>query len=273
VDWTRKRVFITGASSGIGRALALELARRGAALGLIARSAPPLEVLCEELRAAGARAEFAPADVCDASAVAAACARLSASLGPCDVLVANAGIHRYTPGRRLRALVANEVIATNVLGVINAVAAVTPEMVERRAGRLVAVASIAAKLGLPGVAAYSASKAAVVTLMRSLAVDLFDYGIRVTTVCPGFVDTPMLRDHSRRALKWVLTAPQAAERIVRAIETDRREAWFPWQTWALATLAGCLPFELYRRVFRQSPGIPDGASRDCSDAPTEAGEG
>jgi short-subunit dehydrogenase len=115
------------------------------------------------------------------------------------------------------------------------------------------VASIAAMLGLPEVGAYSASKAALVTLMESLRVDLHRFGIKVTTICPGFIDTPLIADHPRSVLKFMLQPDEAARRIARAIERGRAEYWFPWQMWLAARLARALPFGLYRRLCARLP--------------------
>jgi short-subunit dehydrogenase len=108
------------------------------------------------------------------------------------------------------------------------------------------------------VGAYSASKAAVITLLESLRLDLHPLGIRVTTLCPGFVDTPLVANHDRRVLRFVLTVEQAAERIARAIEQGRAEYWFPWQTWLMARIARLLPFWLYRQ---RAPRCPAGANK------------
>ncbi len=110
---------------------------------------------------------------------------------------------------------------------------------------MVGVASVAGVRGLPGAAAYSASKSAVIKLMESLRVDLHRCNVKVTTICPGFVDTPMIAGHPRRVLKFVLEPPEAARRIARAIERGRSEYWFPWPTWLAARVARALPLGLY----------------------------
>jgi short-subunit dehydrogenase len=251
--WRDKCVIITGASSGIGWALAEHLAARRAKLGLIARRAEKLKELAAAIETAGGRAVLARADVTDTQETAQACRALEAALGPCDVLIANAGIHHYSPGYDFRPDRANAVFTTNVAGVVNAIGAVLPGMVERRRGHLVAMASIAAMLGLPEVGAYSASKAAIVTLMESLRVDLHRHGVRVTTVCPGFVDTPLIADHARPLLRFILSPADAARRTAWAIEQERAEYWFPWQTWLLARLGRALPFSIYRRICSRLP--------------------
>ncbi|MBU0618224.1 MAG: SDR family NAD(P)-dependent oxidoreductase, partial [Planctomycetes bacterium] len=244
--WQDKCVLITGASSGIGWALAEYLAAQGAKVGLLARREEKLAELTRNIESTGGRAAFAVADVVDPDQIEQAVRLLEESLGSCDVLVANAGMHRYTPSDVFNAEDARAVFATNVIGAINAIGAVVPAMVQRRNGHLVAVASIAAMLGLPDVGAYSASKAALVTLMESLRVDLHKFGIKVTTICPGFVQTPLIANHPPSVLKFLLQPDEAARRIARAIERGRAEYWFPWPMWLLARLVRALPFGVYR---------------------------
>ncbi|MBN2447047.1 MAG: SDR family NAD(P)-dependent oxidoreductase [Phycisphaerae bacterium] len=246
--WTDKHVIITGASSGIGHALAEHVAREGARVGLLARRQIPLEQLANRIRASAGRAATALGDVREAEAVRSAILSLEDELGPCDVIVANAGAHRYTPGSDFQAADFDFVFDTNVRGTVNSLAAVLPGMVRRRRGHVVAVASIAGMLGLPEVGAYSSSKAALITLMESLRVDLYPHGVRVTTICPGFIDTPFIAGHDRRVLKFMLSPEEAARRIARAIERGRAEYYFPWPTWLTARIASWLPFDLYRRL-------------------------
>src|SRR5262245_39333203 len=244
--WSGKCVLITGASSGIGRALAVELAQHGARVGLIARRHDLLEALAAEIRAAGGQAEFRTADVTQAAPLAAATGELEQALGPCGVAIASAGIYRRTSGAAFDSAEVAEVVTTNVLGVTHFLAAVLPGMVARGAGHIAAIASVAGLLGLPEGGAYSASKAAVIALMQSLRLDLMPRGIRVTTVLPGYVDTPMITDEERRTLRNVFTAGDAAHRIVRAIERGKTEVAFPWGLWLQARLAGLLDWPFYQ---------------------------
>ena len=256
--WPGKCVVITGASSGIGRALAEHLAPRGAKLGLIARRADVLDELSRSLVERGTAAAYAAAaDVSDADAMAAAVEALQSALGPCDLLVANAGIYRKSRVQDFDAAKARAVIATNVQGTLNAIAAVLPGMIRRGSGHLAAVASIAALVALPAAGVYRASKAAVVALLDSLRVDLAPLGIRVTLIGPGFVDTPMLTDEERKTIKNLVTAEEAARRIARALERGRAECWFPRSTWLLARAAGWLPRGLYRRIMASYPEMEE----------------
>ena len=254
--WQNRCVVVTGASSGIGAALAKYLLAQGAKVGLIARRQPLLEQLAADLAAEG-RVAWSCADVTDAVALAAAFQTLEQQLGPCQVMIANAGIYRKTEVLDFDAATQNAVIVTNVQGVINSIAAVLPGMLQRRQGHLVAVSSIAAMIGLPGAGSYSASKAALNALFQSLRVDLYAHGVQATVVAPGFVDTPIITEEERATLKDLLTAEQAAQRICKAIEHNRALDWFPWQTWLACRLFSLLPSGLYRRVIAHVPDMEE----------------
>lgn len=246
--WQGKCVLITGASSGIGWALAEHLARLGARLGLIARRKDRLAELSGHIESLGRKAAFAVADVTDPEQVEDAVGVLEHALGLTDVLIANAGMHKRAPGAVFSGSCARAIFDVNVNGVINVIDSVLPSMVDRRSGHIVTIASIAAMLGLPEAGAYCASKAALVTLMQGLRVDLHRFGVRVTTICPGFVDTPLISYHSRKELLFLLTPQTAAERIARAIALGKREYWFPRRMWLLARLGRMLPYAVYQKV-------------------------
>ena len=190
-DWTQKVVLITGASSGIGRALALELGKRGARLGLTARRAEELSKVAEEVSRAGGQALALPADVRSADEINGVASHVREKFGRVDVLIANAGTTSTTSGMRLDASEAGDVIMINVMGVVNSVASVLPDMIKRGEGHLVAISSLASYRGMPKSGAYSASKAAVSTFFESLRVDLRRSGVAVTTIHPGFIRTPL----------------------------------------------------------------------------------
>jgi short-subunit dehydrogenase len=257
VFWQSKCVLVTGASSGIGKALAEHLIKQGAKVGLIARRQEVLEQHATSLNAAGGTVAWACADVTDADALATAVQHLESVLGACDVIIANAGIYHKTDVRHFNAPMQNAVIATNLQGVINTVGAVLPGMTQRQRGHIVAVASIAGMIGLPAAATYSASKAAVVTLFQSLRVDLHPFGVKATVAAPGFVDTPLITDEERTTLKDLLTADQAAARICQAVEHDRAVDWFPWPTWLVCRLLSWLPASLYRRAVANIPDMEE----------------
>ncbi len=246
-DWKDKVVFITGASSGIGRALALELGRRGARVGLFARRAELLIEAAEEIERTGGKALALPGDVRDAAALEDAARRMREHWGHIDVLVANSGVGVVAPASGLRAGDVADVISVNTLGVVNSVAAVLPAMLERRSGHLVAISSLAAFRGLPKSAAYSASKAAVSTFFESLRVDLRGTGVDVTIIHPGFIKTPLTAGRKGKLL-FLMELEDATRLIIRAIERRRRTYAFPWQLASLVRLIKFMPNALYDRL-------------------------
>lgn len=249
--WRDKTVLLTGASSGIGRAAALLAATRGARVGLIARRADLLVETTSRIRASGGVADWIAADVCDLALLRAVVAELQARLGPCDALIACAGIFKHTSARAFDPAIANQVFAVNVCGVVNAIGAVLPDMVARDRGRIAVISSLAAKLPLPGSAAYSGSKAALDRFLDCLRVDLRRSNIRITSLSPGFVDTAMLTEAERTTLKNMLSAERVAHRILHAIERGRAELGLPYWTWLQAWTVGRLPGPLRRWICGQ----------------------
>ena len=238
-------VLITGASSGIGRALARRMAARGHVVGALARRQPLLEELVGEIAAAGGRGLALPCDVTDRQAVHAAIERARADLGPIEVLVANAGGGRPTHVDSFRAAQLEAQLQLNVVGAANCIEAVLPDMLARQEGHLVAVSSLAGRRGLPTGEAYAASKAALDVMMESLRVDLRSRGLAVTVVSPGPV---RLKPNSKKSRLFSVDVEEAAARIEAAIH--RRAAWcsFP-RTLALAlALTHLLPAPVYDRL-------------------------
>ena len=246
-EWKDKVVLVTGASSGIGRALAVEWGRRGARVGVLARRAEALIEVAGEVERAGGKALALTADVRDAAEVERAVARVQELWGGVDVLIANAGMSTTTAGTALEAAEAGDVISINVIGVINSVAAVLPEMIAEGGGQLVAISSLASYRGLPRSGAYSASKAAVSTFFESLRVDLRKSGVSVTTIHPGFVRTPMTANRKRR-LPFLMDVDAAARLILKATERRARTYAFPWQLAGLVRLLRHLPGSVYDRI-------------------------
>jgi short-subunit dehydrogenase len=238
---------ITGASSGIGWALAQALAAAGARVGLIARRAERLAQLAEAIQTAGGTAALAAADVGDEAQVRAAVASLTAQLGPVDLLIANAGVGRPTALEPFDVAGVAEMMRINYLGVVHAIAAVLPGMLARGRGHLAAVSSLGAYHGMPGSQGYCASKAAVNTFLEGLRVQLRGRGIAVTTICPGFVRTPMTA-RNRFTMPFLMEPDEAARRIVRALRRRCKVCNFPWQTAVLMKLTRWLPDWLIARI-------------------------
>jgi len=237
-----RRIFITGASSGVGAALAAHYAAEGASLGLVARHGPALDALGAKLPATSA---LYPADVADFAAMRAAADDFVARHGVPDIVIANAGISVGTLGEATEDLPAVErVLRTNVLGLAATLAPFVVPMRERGSGILAGIASVAGFRGLPGAGAYSASKAAAINWLESLRVELAGSGVAVVTVCPGYIDTPMTRVNRYR-MPFPLGADDAARRIARAIEARRSFVVVPWQMSLVGHAMRLLPNALY----------------------------
>ena len=251
---------VTGASSGIGWELAKALAREGCKVGLIARRRGRLELLAEEIAKSGGTATPAAADVGNRDQVKAALTELAARLGPVDLLVANAGVGAPTTIEPLNVGDIETQFRVNTLGAIYAIEAMLPGMLARGCGHLAAVSSLAAYVGLPGESGYCASKAALNVFMDGLRIQLRGRGIAVTTICPGFVRTPMTAVNDFH-MPFVLEADEAARRIVRALRRKVKVYNFPWQTAVMMWLTGWFPDWLVARIMRkynEDPPVPPG---------------
>lgn len=247
-------VFITGASSGIGEALAHHYAALGANLGLFARREAELRRIAAGLPAA--RVATYAGDVRDAEALARSAADFLQRFGAPDVVIANAGVSRGTVtdfAEDMRAFA--EVIGTNVLGIVHTFQPFIAPMRAARHGALVGIASIAGFRGLPGSGAYSASKAAAITYLESLRVELRGSGIAVVTVCPGYVATPMTEGNPYR-MPFLMRPDVAARRIADAIARRRRFYVLPWQMALVGRAMRLLPRSLYDRALARAKVKP-----------------
>jgi hypothetical protein len=247
------RVVITGASSGVGAALARESAKRGAVLGLIARRRELVERLRVELP--GEHAAYA-VDVRDAQAMRAAAADFCARCGGADVVIGNAGVSIGTLTDRAEdEPVFREILDINVVGMFNTFQPFLPGMRAAHRGTLVGIASVAGFRGLPGAGAYSASKAAAITYLESLRVELHGSGVRVVTISPGYIATPMT-ERNPYPMPFILSADEAARRIARAIERRRPHSVIPWQMGLVGGVLKALPRPIYDRLFARAPRKP-----------------
>lgn len=252
------RVFVTGASSGIGEALARHYARQGAALGLLARRRDRLERLAETL---GADCRIYVADVADAAAVRAAAEDFLAWQGLPDIVIGNAGVSTGTLTEEAEDLAAFErVFATNVLGLVHTFHPFIAPLRAAKRGRLVGIASVAGLRGVPGAGAYSASKAAAIAYLESLRVELAGSGVRVVTIAPGYVATPMTA-HNPYPMPFLLPAEEAARRIARVIERGRAYAIIPWPMAIIGRLLRVLPPVIYDALASRAGRKPRGLLR------------
>lgn len=250
------KVFITGASSGIGEALAVYYAAQGATLGLAARRAEALAGLNQRL--GGHHACYA-LDVTDAPALHAAAADFIDRFGAPDIVIANAGVSAGTLTEHEEDLaVFRRLMDINVFGMAATFAPFIPAI--RAAGgerRLVGIASVAGIRGLPGAEAYSASKAAAIAYLESLRLEMRPYGIKVVTIAPGYIETPMTEINPYK-MPFLLPVDRAAERFAAAIARGASYTVIPWPMGIVAKLLRALPNWLYDRLFTSAPRKPRG---------------
>ena len=248
-----KRVFITGASSGIGAALAAHYARQGCTLGLLARRGEALQQLIAALPHPERHRAYA-ADVTDHSALRDAAQDFLSAAGGCDIVIASAGISHGTITELPQDLAAFEsIVATNVTATV---ATFSPFIAAMRAqgtpARLVGIGSVAGVRGLPGGGAYSASKAAVRVYCESLRVELRASPIKVVTIAPGYIDTPMTQKNAY-AMPFLMDPAEFATAAARSIERGVSYRVIPWQMGVVARLLGMLPNWLYDMAFAKAP--------------------
>lgn len=248
MDWAGKKVFLTGASSGIGEGLALTLAKKGAVLGLVARRREMLADLAHRCEAAGGKARIFPCDVTDAKDLSAAAEEFRKEFGHIDIMIANAGVGGNDEATRSYDPVAvKKLIDINLLGAVNAVHAVVPDMLERGSGHLVAISSLAGFRGLPRSAAYSASKAAMTAFFESVRLDMKGRGVDVTIIQPGFIRTPLTEGRTNN-MPFLMELDDAIPHFIRAIERKKSFAAFPWQLATVVRAGKFMPARLYDRI-------------------------
>jgi short-subunit dehydrogenase len=232
------RVWLIGASSGIGAALATELHRRGAHLAITARRAEHLD------QVASGTMFTVPADVTDPDAVTVAARTAEQALGGLDIVIWCAGYWKRLDAAAWNPAEFTRHVQVNLLGLNNVLAAVVPTMVAHRHGHIVGVASVAGYRGLAGSEAYGATKAAQINLCEALRASLTRHGIRVTTVCPGFVRTPMTAANMF-PMPFLIEPDDAARAIANGLEQRRMEIVFPLPMALLMKTARILPVRVW----------------------------
>jgi short-subunit dehydrogenase len=245
------RTLITGASSGIGAALARELSRRGHALGLIARRGDLLDALVAELKTP---AVALPCDASDPAAVRDAVARGETALGgPFDLAIANAGVGIAFRVTEFDLAAAEQMLRVNVYGTMVLFDAVVPKMIERRSGHFAGVASLAGHRGLPTSSVYSATKAAMQAFLEATRVELAPFGVAVTTINPGFVTTAMT-SKNRFKMPFLMSAERAARVIAGGLERRARVVEFPLPMSMITRFARIVPNAIWDRALRGKAG-------------------
>ena len=245
-----RSALITGASSGIGRALALWFARKGTHVWAAARRRDALNTLAEEARSAGGRVLPFALDVTDTEETVRLIRTLDEECGGLDLVVANAGISVATDGRRLDWSDVEKILQVNVLGAAATLSAALPAMVSRGRGHLVGVSSLAAWRGMPRFSAYCGSKAFLSVFLEGLRVDLRKAGLRVTSIHAGYVKSEITAGGRQDRMPFLVETDDAADRIGRAILRGDRVYSFPWQLRSLARVVNGLPDGLFDRLAR-----------------------
>jgi short-subunit dehydrogenase len=265
-----QHILITGASSGIGRALALGYAERHARMVLVARRRDLLEETADMVRQRGGEAVSLVADVADPHTAEQAVELAHSHFGGLDLVIMNAATNRAMQAHNFNAESAEYVTAVNYLGVLRMVAAALPGMLAADHGHLVAVSSLAGYRGMPGASIYNASKAAVTTFMEALRIELRSTGVAVTTISPGFVRTE-INANNDFYMPFMLEADDAALRMIRAIDRAASEYRFPLMTSLAVRFLQVLPNPVYDRLiaWARSTGTKLKANTSPSDGQGE----
>ena len=247
-DWRGQRVWLIGASSGIGEATARLLMQRGARVALSSRSRDALVALAD------GKAHVAPADVTERASLASAFDDIRTALGGIDVAIINAGTHRPVRAWELDSAAAENLVQVNLIGALNAAALVAPYFAERGAGRIALTASVAGYGGLPTGLVYGATKAALINFAETLYLDLAPRGVAVHLVNPGFVKTPLtdLNDFTMPAL---ISSDEAAREILAGIENGAFEIHFPKRFTRVMKLLRLLPYRAYFPLVHRITGL------------------
>ena len=245
-----KVVWLTGASTGIGAALARRLAQTPCRLALTARRADLLQAQVEELSKLGADVRAFPGDVSLASDMHRVYDGIEELWGGVHILIANAGTHSPTKTEEFRAEECGRLMGINYMGVLNCIEVVLPGMQKRKFGHLVGVSSVAGYRGLPSAGAYVATKAALTHFLESIRFDLEDSGVDVTVVSPGFVKTP-LTDQNDFPMPCLVSPEYAAEKIFSGIAHRKMEIHFPLQFTLFMKLMRIIPYPLYHFLVKK----------------------
>jgi short-subunit dehydrogenase len=247
------RVVITGASSGLGLALARVYLERGETIAAFARRGDMLQSLSAEFPG---RVYSYALDVRDSTAIQLAAKDFMTQVGVPDIVIANAGVSAGTLTEHANDLSAfQQVMDINVMGIVKTFQPFVAEMRIAQHGTLVGIASVAGFRGLPGASAYSSSKAAAITYLESLRVELRGSGVKVVTICPGYIKTPMT-DVNPYPMPFILDADEAARRIAHAIDLKVAIAVIPWQMDLIGRMLKFLPNWIYDRLFVNAPRKP-----------------
>ena len=252
MNFAGKVAVVTGASTGIGAELARQLAAQGAKVAMIALPEQILDDAARSIADSGGVVRALGVDVADQGGIGKALGDVSATFGPVDLLILNAGIGRVTTVEQFSARPFEEMVRVNLLGAIYALEATLPSMLSRRSGHIAGMSSLSSLRGQPVFSGYCTTKAALATLLEGLRIELQPYGISVTTVRPGFVRTPMTAAFA--APRFLIEVEPAARVILAAIAAGRAEINFPWQWAVISEVLKWLPNRVYDRIATKTIG-------------------
>ena len=243
----RKRIFITGASKGIGKALALKYANRGEELFLVARNIDELSALVNQINTKGGKAHFAHLDVTNREEYKTVINQTNDLMGGIDLAILNAGVSIHTHFVDYNSDNLRETIETNLFGVAYGLEYIIPLMKSQGNGTIAGVSSIADFRGVPGSSSYSASKSAVSYLLESARPELKPLGIDIVTIRFGFIKTDMTKKNDFY-MPLLLTPEYTADKIVSGLDRGKRKIQFPWQMVLLTNIVRLLPYQIYENV-------------------------
>jgi short-subunit dehydrogenase len=243
-----KVVWITGASTGIGREVALLLAASGVRVAVSARTAEKLA----ELESLNANIKAYPLDVSDLDATFATAGAIARDLGPIDLAILNAGVWYPMNALTYDAKTVTKAMAINFTGVTNALGPLLPAMIARKSGHIAIVASVAGYRGLPVAISYAPTKAALISLAETLYPDLLDENVKMTVINPGFVETPMTSVNTF-PMPFLISVHDAADRVVKGLIKGGFEIVFPWRMKMLAKFTRMLPYWIYFGIINTLP--------------------
>jgi short-subunit dehydrogenase len=243
--------FITGASSGIGASLSIALAKKGHRVVLFSRNKEKLDTIKEKILENNGEALVIPGDVTDISSIEEAFKKVINKWGIPNFIIANAGVCHWVQTSEMNIKDAHSTINVNLIGLINVVQTAIPLLIKNKGGHIVGISSVASYRGFPNFAVYSASKAGVVKYLDAVRVENYKKGIIVSTICPGFIETPMVTDMD--IPKWVpkpflLSNEESTRRIIKAIEKKKSHYAYPLPWALLGKLGVIMPNLIYVRV-------------------------
>ena len=243
--------FITGASSGIGSSLAIALAEKGHRIALFSRREKQLEEIKTEIEKNGGKALIVPGDVTDPTSIERAFEKIEREWATPDIIVANAGVAHWIKTTEMELKEARQTVDVNLMGLINTVQLALPRMINNGGGQIVGIASAASYRGIPNLAVYSATKAGIVRYLEGVRVENNAKGIVVTTICPGFIKTPMVTNKDipkGTPLPFMMDVEKSTKKIISAIEHKRSHYTYPLPMAILGKIGLILPNSMYDKV-------------------------